>query len=225
MKPEFYFDRRSPPVRSVLLLIEALGLDVNYKPIDLAKGEHLSENFIQINPCHTVPTFCDSNVTLTDSHSILIYLCEHYGGQSANQLWPSDSIDRINVLNTLFYSGTLLFRRDSDAIGGIIQNKLRKEQIAEHATKIREQYDILEKYLTQHKFMATDYMTIADISIVTIVSTVDMIVPITADAWPTLHHWWFMEMKALPYYENANGDGLMALKTWVQQSTDFEINM
>lgn len=48
MKPEFYFDRRSPPVRSVFLLIEALGIQVNCIPIDLAKGEHLSENFIKV---------------------------------------------------------------------------------------------------------------------------------------------------------------------------------
>lgn len=48
MKPDFYFDRRSPPVRSVLLLIEAFGIDVDYKPIDLGKGEHLSEHFVKV---------------------------------------------------------------------------------------------------------------------------------------------------------------------------------
>lgn len=67
-------------------------------------------------------------------------------------------------------------------------------------------------------------MTIADISIVTIVSTVDMILPVTADAWPKLHHWWYKEMKSLPHYETANA-GLAALKAWTQQSTDFQINM
>lgn len=62
-----------------------------------------------------MPVFRDSTVTLTDSHAILIYLCEKYG--SANdELWPSDPIDRIKVVNKLFYSGTLLFRRDSDAL-------------------------------------------------------------------------------------------------------------
>lgn len=137
---------------------------------------------MQINPCHTVPTFRDSKVTLTDSHSILIYLCEQYGDKLGNQLWPIDPIDRINVLNKLFYSGTLLFRRDSDAIvsfysiifeilnekkfdiqllqGQIITKKLRKDQVAEHVNKIHEQYGILEKYLTAHKFMATDYVSV-----------------------------------------------------------------
>lgn len=38
--------------------------------------------------------------------------------------------------------------------------KLRKEQIeALHVDKIRDQYDILEKYLTAHKFMATNYVS------------------------------------------------------------------
>lgn len=67
-------------------------------------------------------------------------------------------------------------------------------------------------------------MTIADISIVTIVSTVDMIVPVTAGAWPKLHHWWYNLMKELPHYEQANA-GLAGLKAWVQQSTDFKIKM
>lgn len=48
MKPELYADRRSPPVRSVLLLVEALGIDVNEKPIDLAKGEHYSPELLKV---------------------------------------------------------------------------------------------------------------------------------------------------------------------------------
>lgn len=46
--------------------------------------------------------------------------------------------------------------------GEIIVKHLRKEQVADHAVKIREQYDILEKYLTEHKFMATNYVKISE---------------------------------------------------------------
>lgn len=124
---------------------------------------------------HTVPTFKDSSVTLTDSHAILVYLCENYSKEDSS-LWPSDPIERINVLNKLFYSGTILFRRDSDAIvsitignklkvyrknllvnlfqGQIIMHKLKKEQVEEHTIKLREQYDILEKFLTTNTFIA-----------------------------------------------------------------------
>lgn len=68
-------------------------------------------------------------------------------------------------------------------------------------------------------------MTIADISVVTIVSTVDMIVPVTIESWPKLYNWWYNQMKTLPYYEKANAEGLAGLKDWVRKSTDFEINM
>lgn len=68
-------------------------------------------------------------------------------------------------------------------------------------------------------------MTIADLSIVTIVSTCDMIVPVTIEEWPKLHNWWYSHMQKLSYYEKANRNGLNALKTWVQKCTDFEVNM
>lgn len=48
MKPELYVDERSPPVRSTLLLVKTLGIDVDEKAIDLAKGEHVSKSFIEV---------------------------------------------------------------------------------------------------------------------------------------------------------------------------------
>lgn len=75
-----------------------------------------------------------------------------------------------------------------------------------------------------HFILNFPQLTIADLSIVTIVSTVDMLAPVKADKWPKLHNWWNNQMKQLPYYETANHDGLLALKSLVQCSTDYEIN-
>lgn len=44
--------------------------------------------------------------------------------------------------------------------GQIIINKLKKDQVEEHAIKIREQYDILEQFLTTNTFMAGQYVGI-----------------------------------------------------------------
>lgn len=135
-----------------------------------------------------MPTFVNDEVTLTDSHAILIYLCEKYSNGD-KQLWPSDRIERIMVLNRLFYSGTLLFRRDSDLIvssfeitksffffvfvcllsfhlksndvsfqGGIYVNQWKKDEIETHLAKICEQYDNLEKFLTENQFIASDHV-------------------------------------------------------------------
>lgn len=52
MKPKLYLDRRSPPVRAVLMLIEALQIDIEENPIDLFNGEHYHDNFLKVNPVH-----------------------------------------------------------------------------------------------------------------------------------------------------------------------------
>lgn len=48
MKPELYLNLISPPVRSVLLLIEELGIDVEKKNIDFYTGEHLGESYLKV---------------------------------------------------------------------------------------------------------------------------------------------------------------------------------
>lgn len=66
-------------------------------------------------------------------------------------------------------------------------------------------------------------MTIADISIVTIVSTVDMLLRVTEDNWPRLLAWW-NQMRQLPCYSKSNFEGLLQLKSIVQANTDYPIN-
>lgn len=48
MKLVLYYDQRSPPVRSVLMLLKILNIDVNLKFIDLFKGEQLKPEFKEV---------------------------------------------------------------------------------------------------------------------------------------------------------------------------------
>lgn len=48
-KAIFYYDDISPVVRSVLMLINLLKIDVELKHINLFKGEHRSEEFFKVN--------------------------------------------------------------------------------------------------------------------------------------------------------------------------------
>lgn len=69
-----YFTDLSPAVRSSLLTIKALGLNVDLKEVNLAAGEHLKPEFLQKNPFHTVPTLEDGDFVIWDSHAINAYL-------------------------------------------------------------------------------------------------------------------------------------------------------
>lgn len=108
--PILYFDKRSPPVRSNLLLIQALNIPVEYKLVDLFKVEHLSEEFLKVNPLHTVPCLKHGDLLLTDSHAILMYLCDVYGKGSALEI--KGERERALILNRLMFNGTVLFERE-----------------------------------------------------------------------------------------------------------------
>lgn len=108
--PILYFDNRSPPVRSILLLIHALDIPVEYKLIDLFKVEHLKEEFLKVNPLHTVPCLKHNDLLLTDSHAILVYLCDAYGKGGPMEIKGIES--RAVILNSLMFNGTVLFPRE-----------------------------------------------------------------------------------------------------------------
>ncbi|CAH4027582.1 unnamed protein product [Pieris brassicae] len=56
----------SPPVRSVLMVIEHLKLPVQFVDVNIIKAEQLTKEFKKINPQHTVPTLIDDDFILGD---------------------------------------------------------------------------------------------------------------------------------------------------------------
>ncbi|XP_046689186.1 glutathione S-transferase 2-like, partial [Homalodisca vitripennis] len=59
-----YYTETSPPTRSVDLVIHALGLTAEHKEVDLFSNEHLSPDFLKINPLHTIPAVDDNGFIL-----------------------------------------------------------------------------------------------------------------------------------------------------------------
>ncbi|XP_028171362.1 glutathione S-transferase 1-like [Ostrinia furnacalis] len=62
----------SPPSRSVFMTIHALNIpDVKFIDVYLPAGEHLTEEYIKMNPQHTVPLLIDDDFLIWDSKSNL----------------------------------------------------------------------------------------------------------------------------------------------------------
>lgn len=105
--PILYFDHRSPCNRSVLMLISALGLSIEYKFVDLFKVEHKQEWFLKVNPFHTVPCLSDKDVHLMDSHAILMYLCDTYGKGTVLEI--KGGRNRAIIMDRLMFHATKQF--------------------------------------------------------------------------------------------------------------------
>ncbi|XP_055689039.1 glutathione S-transferase E14-like [Lutzomyia longipalpis] len=204
MRPILFCDRISPPVRSVFLLIRELNLDVEKRTVNLLKRENHHEDFIKINPLRTVPVLKDNDLILTDSHAILLYLCEKH--DNSGRLFPKDDPNlRFRILNKLFYNGCLFFRRDSDMMTEIFRK--RCINLSGHRVKIRECFNHLEEFLRETTFMAANHMTLADLAILPTLSTVNAFIPVEEGTWPRTIEW-LNRMKSLPYYEAENQSGI-----------------
>lgn len=79
----------------------------HYRPLDLIKGEHLNEEYLKINPQHTIPTLVDDDFVLWDSHAIAIYLVEKYGKDDS--LYPKNLETRSKINQRLFFDASVIF--------------------------------------------------------------------------------------------------------------------
>jgi glutathione S-transferase len=100
-----YHTKTSPFSRAVLLFMRYLNIDVEVKILDFQKGEHMTEEFLQINPQHCVPTLDDNGFILWESRAILSYLIE----TRAPHLIPSSPKEKAIINQRLYHEmGTLM---------------------------------------------------------------------------------------------------------------------
>lgn len=193
----------SPAVRACLLTLKALELKFEYKHVDLLEGEQLTNDFINHNPQHTVPTINDNGVWLWDSHAICAYLVDKYSKDDS--LYPRDLVLRARVHQRLFFDASILFMSLR-----VITLPMFKNNVSivprEKTQGIIEGYTLLEQFLKDGPYLAGDCLTIADHCCVATASSLGGVVKLDPQKYPNVSAW-MERMKKLPYYEEANGLG------------------
>ncbi|XP_030370755.1 glutathione S-transferase 1-like [Scaptodrosophila lebanonensis] len=194
----------SPPVRSVLLTLNALNLPFDYKVVNLFAKEQMTPEFLKMNPQHTVPTLDDDGFYVWDSHAINAYLVSKYG--KTDTLYPKDLQERAVVDQRLHY--------DSSTIGSTMRAitfPLIRQNVTEipkaRIDAVAEVYATLEMFLKNQDYMAGKNLTIADFHIIAVVTSLTAFIDIDAGTFPKFAAW-LERMKKLPYYEEANGKRL-----------------
>jgi GST-like protein len=75
---KFYY-HPSPNPAKVALYLEEAGLPYELMPVDTRKGEQHSAAYKAINPNAKTPALIDGDITVFDSHAILLYLADKTG--------------------------------------------------------------------------------------------------------------------------------------------------
>ncbi|XP_063827273.1 glutathione S-transferase 1-1-like [Ostrinia nubilalis] len=211
MSIDLYYTAGSAPCRLVLLVAAALNLELNLKPLDLRAGEQLTPEFLQLNPQHTVPTIVDDGFSLWESRAISRYLVNKYGGAA---LYPEDPKARALVDQRLdFDLGTLYPRFATYFYPQVFGGAPADEALLK---KLEEALKFLDTFFEGQKYAAGSELTLADLSLVATVSTIDA-AGISIESYQNVNKWFELVKSTAPKYDEANGQGVEMFRAFVAQ--------
>ncbi|KAB0802678.1 hypothetical protein PPYR_04864 [Photinus pyralis] len=209
MPIDCYYLPASAPCRAVLLTAKAIGVELNLKRIDLMKGEHLTPEFLKINPQHTVPTIVDNGFALCESRAIMTYLVSKYGKDDS--LYPKDPQVRATIDQRLYFDVSTLYTRFGEYYYPVIF--AGKSFDPAMLSKLQDAVKFLDVFLEGHEYAIGDKLTLADLSLVTTVSTLHAMEFDLSGCKNVLR--WYEKVKAtVPGYEEIDGKNAVAFKQW-----------
>ena len=158
-------------VKVTILLEELLaaghaGAEYDAWLIDIGEGDQFGSGFVALNPNSKIPALLDRSEPahpqrVFESGAILLYLAEKFGA-----FLPTDPAARTAALSWLMWQmGSAPFL--GGGFGHFYAYAPVKIEYAidRYAMEAKRQYDVLDRHLADHRFMAGDDYSIADMAI------------------------------------------------------------
>uniref|UniRef100_A0A182YT78 glutathione transferase n=1 Tax=Anopheles stephensi TaxID=30069 RepID=A0A182YT78_ANOST len=201
---KLYTAKLSPPGRAVELTAKLLGLQLDIVPINLLAGDHRKDEFLKMNPQHTIPVIDDDGVIVRDSHAIIIYLVLKYGPPD-HSLYPEDAVTRAKVNAGLHFDSGVLFSRLRFYFEPILYEG--SSEVPQHKIEYMQKgYELLNDALVED-YMVGNTLTLADVSCIATIATMEEFFPMDRSKYPALVGWIERLSRTLPAYEQLNQEG------------------
>lgn len=149
------------------IALEECGLKYNWHPIDLAKGEHKTPQYLALNPMGQIPVIIDSEgpggkkVTLAQSSAIMMYCAE-----KAGKFIPKDPAKKAAMLEAYMSAST-----DITPMFGTVNACVRSKEPHTATVEMFKQrlagyFKVWNEFLAKRKYAGGgDEVTIADFSL------------------------------------------------------------
>ncbi|KAF6211314.1 hypothetical protein GE061_014431 [Apolygus lucorum] len=199
-KIDLYYIPPSPPCRMIMMTADVLGIDVNWIYVDLTKQEQLKPEYLKINPQHTVPAMNHSGFTLGESRAIQAYLASN--SPKGGTIYPNDIKKRAKIEEMLYFDVGRLYPQFLACYGIGTGN-----QSDANKAKFAESLSMLEEYITRNGWVATNQMTIADLSLLATVTLTEA-VGYDISGYPKTTEWLAKAKLAVPHYNTTSQTGL-----------------
>lgn len=161
----------TPNGQKVTIMLEELlalghqGAEYDAWLIRISDGDQFSSGFVNVNPNSKIPALLDRSgetpVRVFESGAILLYLAEKFGA-----LLPQDTAGRTEALNWLFWQmGSAPYLGGGFGHFYAYAPEKWEYPINRFAMEVKRQLDVLDRQLGDHRFIAGEDYTIADIAI------------------------------------------------------------
>ncbi|EPG7577255.1 glutathione-dependent disulfide-bond oxidoreductase [Providencia rettgeri] len=161
----------TPNGQKITIMLEellALGIkEAEYDAwlINIGEGDQFSSGFVEVNPNSKIPALVDRSgkepIRVFESGSILTYLAEKFSA-----FLPATQPERAETLSWLFWQmGSAPFAGGGFGHFYAYAPEKFEYPINRFAMETKRQLDVLDKRLAEHKYVAGDHYSIADIAI------------------------------------------------------------
>ena len=185
------------------IALEECGLPYTLHPIDLAKGENRTPQFLAMNPNGQIPVIVDRDgpggkpLTLSQSTAILVYAAEKSG-----KFIPKDPAARAAMLQALMSAST-----DVTPIFGAYFAAARAKEphpptVQLFKDRVRSLFQVWDAALARSKCCVGEEVTVADLSLYAGYARVKGAAPDAIEGMPNLARWGDM-MAARPAIQRA----------------------
>ncbi|XP_971389.2 glutathione S-transferase 1 [Tribolium castaneum] len=192
MRPKLYMSEICPSTRAVVLTAKVLELTLELKEVSCDK---------KLNQQFSIPTLEDSGYVIWDSHAIIAFLVGKYGKDDS--LYPRDNPRRAIIDERL--------RFDSGVVSFFTKTILNSIPYEDNEKAVNEIYSLVEEFFDgNNPWIAGDALSIADLSLIPSITSLDVVVPIDPKRFSKLARW-VKRAETMPFFE-ANKTGLCKLR-------------
>ncbi|XP_044949181.1 probable glutathione S-transferase GSTF1 [Hordeum vulgare subsp. vulgare] len=156
-------------VTRVLVCLEEVGAEYEIVQVDFHAREHKGSGHLARNPFGQVPAFQDGDLVLFQSRAISRYVLRKHKTDEVNLLREGDpeesalvdvwmDVEALNfdtAMHAVFYQ-----HRVAPALGRTADEKI----IGDNIEKLKKVLDVYEARLTKHRYLAGDFLSLADLS-------------------------------------------------------------
>lgn len=210
-----YYSWDTSNSRKAAILLEELGLQYRYVPVDLYRGEHRSAWFSKLNINRKIPVLVDDNgpegrpMQISESGAILLYLAERY----ECALLPKDPFERALVFQWLMFQMSSVGPMFGQALHFYKDvEEIHPYSLTRYMNEVHRLVEVMESHLRGRRYFAS-YYSIADIAIYPWVARHDWF-NVNLEKYPNLHQW-YVELGERPQVAK----GMEALKVTTKPPT------